>query len=233
MQISWINKFSLIEFPWEIACVIFTPYCNFRCDFCHNPEFVLPERLKEVLENLISEEAFFNFLETRKNTLTWVSICWWEPTLQKDLKEFCKKLKDLWFKVKLDTNGRDSKIIQELLDENLLDYVAMDFKHEPWKWSEIVGMKIDEEEYLKTAKLIMNSGIDYEFRTTIIKWVHDEKSIENMAKYISWAKNYYLQNYRAEKTLNPNFEWESFSSKELEDFKKICERYVESVGVRS
>lgn len=233
MQISAINRFSLIEFPWEVSAIIFTPGCNFRCGYCHNSEFVLEEKLKNIYKNLILEKAFFNFLEQRKWLLTWVSICGWEPTLQNDLYDFCFKIKSLWYKVKLDTNGRDPEIIKKLLANNLLDYVAMDIKHEIWSFDKIIWVKTDEKPYLESINILKNSNIDYEFRTTVIKWIHDEKIIENISKYISWAKAYYLQNYRAWNTLDPNFSWRSFSSLELEKFKNIADKYIKNVKIRN
>lgn len=233
MQISAINKFSLIEFPWEISTIVFTPGCNFRCEYCHNSEFVLPEKLKNTLWNLIMEKAFFNFLEKRKWNLTWVSICGWEPTMQNDLKDFCRKVKALWYKVKLDTNWRDPLTIKELLDENLLDYVAMDIKYEIWNFSYIAWVKLEEKVYLETIDILLKSKIDYEFRTTVIKWIHNEEIIENISKYISWAKWYYLQNYRSWNTLNPNFIWESFSQNELEQFSEISKKYIKNVWIRN
>ena len=233
MQISWINKFSLIDYPWEVSCIVFTPWCNFRCGFCHNSEFVLPEKLKKIYKNLISEKALFNFLKKRKWLLTWVSICWWEPTMQQDLITFCKKLKELWYLVKLDTNWRDPKVIKELLDDNLVDYIAMDIKHEVWNFNISAWVDLDEKPYLESIKILLNSDINYEFRTTVIKWVHNDNTIESISKYIRWAKAYYFQNYKAWKTLNPNFKWESFDSKELEKFKKISEKYINNVWIRN
>lgn len=233
MEISWINKFSLIDYPWQISCIVFTPGCNFRCSFCHNSNFVLPEKLKQVYKNLIPEIAVLNFLEQRKWRLTWVSICWGEPTLQKDLIDFCTKVKHLWYLVKLDTNWRDPKIIKKLLDQKLVDYIAMDIKNEIWKFSFSAWVEVDETPYLETIKLILWSNIDYEFRTTVIKWIHDEKIIENIAKYIWGAKQYFLQNYKWGNTLDENFGWESFFSSELEIFKSIAEKYVKKVWIRS
>ena len=232
MLISWINKFSLIDYPWEISCIVFTPGCNFRCGFCHNSEFVLPEKLKEVNKNLIPEIAIFNFLEKRKWLLNWVSICGWEPTINKDLPDFCRKLKDMWFLVKLDTNGQSPKMIKKLLDRKLVDYIAMDIKNKIWKFSESAWVELNEHNYLESIQLILNSEIDYEFRTTVIKWIHDKNIIENIAKYIQWAKAYYLQNYKSWKTLDKNFRWESFSESELEEFKEIGEMYIEKCGLR-
>jgi len=232
MLISWINKFSLIDYPWQISCIIFTPWCNFRCGFCHNSEFVLPEKLKQIQKNLISEKAIFNFLEKRKWLLSWISICGWEPTIHKNLPEFCQKIKNMWFLVKLDTNGQSPEMIEELLDKKLVDYIAMDIKNEIWNFSISAWIELDEKPYLESIKLILNSKIDYEFRTTVIKWIHNKKIIENIVKYIKWAKNYYLQNYKSWNTLDKNFKWESFGGSELEEFKKISEKYVENIWVR-
>jgi len=233
MHISWINKFSLIEYPGQISCIIFTPGCNFRCPFCHNSEFVLPEKLKFIYKNLIDERAILNFLEQRKWLLTWVSICWWEPTLQEDLVDFCKKIKEMWFFVKLDTNGRDPEKIKELIEKWLVDYIAMDIKNDVWNFSETAGVLIDEKPYLECIALIMNSSIDYEFRTTVIKWIHNIKTIENISKYITWAKNYYIQNFKWWYTLDENFSWEAFNENELNEFKSISEKYINSVKIRT
>ncbi len=232
MKISWINKFSLIDYPWQISCVIFTPWCNFRCGFCHNSEFVLPEKLKKISKYFISEKMIFNFLEKRKWFLSWVSICGWEPTIHKDLPKFCEKIKKMWFLVKLDTNGQSSSMIKELLNNKLIDYVAMDIKNEVWKFSESAWVALDENLYLESIKLILNSNVDYEFRTTVIKWIHNEKIIENIAKYILGAKKYFLQNFKWWNTLEKNFKWESFSESELNNFKKISEKYIKNVWIR-
>lgn len=223
----------MIEYPGEISCIIFTPGCNFRCGFCHNSEFVLPEKLTYVYKNLIYEKAFFNFLEQRKGLLTWVSICGWEPTMQNDLVLFCEKVKSMWFKVKLDTNGRDPNILNQLIDKKLVDYIAMDIKNEVWKFSISAWIDVDEKPYLESIDLILNSNIDYEFRTTVIKWVHDKNSLENIVKYIKWAKNYYIQNYKWWNNLDKNFVWSSFNLNELEEFKSISDKYVENVWIRN
>ncbi len=233
MQISWINKFTLIDFPGKIACVIFTPGCNFRCAFCHNPEFVLPEKLKNIMGNLISEEAFFSFLEKRKWLLDWVSICWWEPSLQKDLVLFCMKIKNMWYAIKLDTNGQNPKVIKELIDKKLIDYIAMDIKNPPWKFGEIAWIELDEKPYLESIKILLDSNIDYEFRTTVIKWIHTENDIEEISKYITWAKNYFIQNFKKWKTLEVNFSWESFLELELEEFLKIALKNIDNVEIRN
>lgn len=223
----------MIDFPGKTSCVIFTLGCNMRCSFCHNAEFVLPELYKNNLDKLISQKAILNFLETRKWLLEWISICWGEPTLQADLFEFCRIVKTMWFAVKLDTNWRDPKILLKLLENNLVDYIAMDIKNPIWKFKELTCVDESDENYLESIKIILNSKIDYEFRTTVIKGFHDEKSIENISKTIAWAKNYYLQNYRSGKTLDPKFQWESFRIWELENLKKIAESRVQNCWIRN
>lgn len=233
MLISGIEKFSMIDYPGKISCVIFTLGCNMRCGFCHNSDFVLPEKVKEMSGNLIAQEAFFKFLETRIWLLDGVSICGWEPTLQKDLIMFCRRVKDMWFSVKLDTNGRDPELLKKLIDSKLIDYIAMDIKNPLWKFDEITGVDEDEIPYHKSIELLLKSDIDYEFRTTVIQWVHTQEDIESIAKSLPWAQNYYLQNYRAGKTLQPDFIGTSFNEYQLEEFKKIASKYVIKVWIRN
>ncbi len=235
MKIAGIQKHTLVDYPWKMACIIFTQWCNFRCPFCHNPECVLPEKMKLLQHDLIPDEAFFNFLETRKWFLDWVSICWGEPTLQPGLYDFAKRIKDMWFSVKLDTNGRDWKIVKRLIDDWILDYAAIDLKHSLHIYKDAIGIEEDAtffNSYQKILQILLESNIDYEYRTTVIKWMHTADDIKNMAHYIRWAKNYYLQNYIGGNTLDPSFWWEAFSDDELSEFQKIASKYVKNVGIR-
>lgn len=235
MKIVWIQKSSLLEYPGKVSCVIFTQWCNFRCPFCHNPECVLPEQMMLFTNELISEPAFFNFLENRKGFIDGVSICWWEPTLQPDLFEFIKEIKDRWFLVKLDTNGRDWKIIQRLLEHNLVDYMAVDLKHTMYLYDQAVGLEQTAEffqSYQKLLEILLESGIDYEYRTTVIKGMHTAEDIQHMAHYIRGVKHYYLQNYVGGNTLDPNFGWQPFTDEELNEFSEIAQKYVQHCWIR-
>lgn len=142
MQIAGIQKTTLLDYPGKVATIIFTAGCNFRCRFCHNPEEVLPELIKKEAPHFIPEEAFFNFLKQRKRILDAVVICGGEPTLQPDLKNFAKKIKDYNLLVKVDTNGQDVQIIKEMLDEKLLDFVAMDIKSKREDYPNITNVKL-------------------------------------------------------------------------------------------
>ena len=235
MHIAWIQKSTLVDYPGKVACVIFTQWCNFRCHFCHNPECVLPEKMLLFKNDLIPEEAFFNFLESRKWFLDGVSICGGEPTLQPDLYDFAKKVKSMWFSVKLDTNGRDYKLVQRMINDGILDYVAIDLKHAIYSYETAVGLPQTSAFFLSFEKLLqtlLEWNIDYEYRTTVIKGMHTADDIESMAHFIRGAKHYYLQNYIWGNTLDPNFWGQPFSDEELEEFKKIAEKYVQDVGVR-
>lgn len=230
MLISWIQKTTLLDYPGKVATLLFTAWCNLRCKYCHNSEFVLPEKIK-LIQDFIPEETFFRFLETKIWLLDGVVICWGEPTLQKNLKEFCKKIKNMWFLVKLDTNGQNPKILQELLSEKLLDYIAMDIK---WNYESLQDLiwKYNKQNYLESIEIIKNSSIDYEFRTTLIKHYHKKEDFEKVVLQITWAKKYFLQNYRAGNTLEKEFYWESFTSNELLDFKNIAVKYIKDTKIR-
>lgn len=230
MLISGIKKTTLLDYPGKVSCIIFTAGCNLRCQYCHNSEFVLPEKIK-LIKDFIPEEIFFNFLKTKIWLLDGVVICWWEPTLQKDLEAFCQKIKDMWFLVKLDTNWQNPDILKKLLEKNLLDYIAMDIK---WDYENLEDLiwKYDKQKYFESIKLIKNSDIDSEFRTTLIKNYHSLDDFEIVVKQITGAKKYFLQNYKWGNTLQEDFDGKSFLSWELIDFKNIALQYVEKCTIR-
>lgn len=185
--------------------------------------------------DLIPEEAFFNFLKARKWLLDGVSICGGEPTLWPDLYEFAKKIKEMWFLVKLDTNGRDYQIVERMIQDGILDYVAVDLKHALHCYEDAIGIHQESDFYYSFQKLLqilLESSIDYEYRTTVAKGLHTADDIENMAVYIRGAKHYYLQNYIGGNTLNPDFGGTPFSDEELENFKHIAQQYVQHCEIR-
>ena len=232
MLISWIKKTTLLDYPGKVATILFTLGCNLRCGFCHNPEFVLPNEVEKRMGDLIPEENFFVFLEERKSFIDGVVICGGEPTLHKDLPEFTKKIKNLWLLIKLDTNGSNPTMLQHLLRENLVDYIAMDIKHIPGQYSEITNASIPIKRYSESIELIMTSQIDYEFRTTVIQWVHTPDDIAVIAQNIHWAKKYILQNFRAGKILDPHFYGKSFSHDDLIQLRDRARPFVQSCSLR-
>lgn len=232
MRISGIQKTTLLDYPWKVACIIFTTGCNMRCKFCYNSNFVLPEKIRDI-KDFIPEEIFFNFLQWRKWLLDGVVICWGEPTIQKDLIDFCQKIKNMWFLVKLDTNGSNPAILHQLMNKKLVDYIAMDIKFDfSEKANDLLWIKLDKIMYLKSIKYILESEIDYEFRTTLIKQYHNFDNFKTILHYIRWSKRYSLQNYRSWNTLDDRFQGKSFSYKELSDFQTLASKYVKNCIIR-
>lgn len=227
MLISGVQKFTILDYPGKVACMAFTPFCNFRCGYCHNSEFVLPEKIEQIKGNFIPEEIFFNFLKERVGMLDGVVVSGGEPTMQKDLKDFIIKVKSLGFLVKLDTNGSNFKIVKELIDEKLVDFIAMDVKSDLddyMKVSKFTGNQFDLIDNLSNCiKFIISSGIDYEFRTTIAKDFVSKKNILEIGKLIAGAKKYAFQNFRAgESVLDESFNKSiNYNSVELEEFANI------------
>ncbi len=205
MLISWLNRLSLIDYPWHVACVVFTLGCNLRCSYCHNPDFVLPERIAKLKVSREEEKKFFDFLKTRQWLLEWVSICGGEPTIHRDLGEFCSRIKSLGFKVKLDTNGHNPDMLRSLIEQELVDYVAMDIKHTWQKYHTITGVTEDMHSYQESVSIIKSSSIEYEFRTTLIGGVHTPEDIDEIGQVLRGAKQYFLQQYRTGNTLDPDF----------------------------
>jgi len=231
MLIAGFQKMTLLDYPDKIAALVFTQGCNFFCGYCHNPEMIPKKRVLPYSPEL-EPQAILNFLKKRVGLLDGVVISGGEPTMQTDLVDFIGEIKALGFLVKLDTNGSNPGILKKLLKAKLLDYIAMDIKHSQDKYKKLT--KVDFNKQIKESiKIIMNSGIDYEFRSTILPFYHSEADIEDMGKMIAGAKKWYLQSFRPMKTLDKKLHNEnSFSSKELSSLEKIAQQYARLVAVR-
>ncbi len=218
MLIGGFQKFSLIDYPKKISAIIFTQGCNFRCHYCYNPELVKPE----LFTPPIPEEEVLSFLEKRRGVLEGVVITGGEPLLQKDLPDFLKKVKDYGYSIKLDTNGSFPEKLKELIEKKLIDFVAMDIKAPFEKYEKVCGVQVDTKKIQESIKIIMNSGIDYLFRTVLIKEFLDFKDIEIIANYIKGAKNYILQKFFAsEKIISPYLlEKINFTEEEIKKFQE-------------
>lgn len=221
----------MLDYPDNISAVVFTRGCNFHCAYCHNSHLI-PMQPPPGDENL-PEEIFFNLLEKRQKVLDGVTITGGEPVLQPDLKEFINKIRNNYdLKIKLDTNGSSSKLLRELIEEELLDYLALDLKLS-WDKYHLLAPEGVVAEIKKSVKLIKNSNLDYEFRTTVVPGLHDILEIERIAEAAEGVDRYYIQNFRPRNTLDPNLrEQRSFSPSELQKFKKMAEKYIKNVEIR-
>ena len=230
MIIGGFQKFSLIDYPGKICAISFTQGCNFRCPYCHNPELVNPKLFQEPID----ADDIFRFLEKRKGKLDAVEITGGEPTLQPDLIEFMRKIKAMGFLIKLDTNGTNPEVVEKIIKNKLVDYIAMDVKAPLEKYENVVGVKVDKQEIENTIYLIMNSCVDYEFRTTIIKNILSKEDIIDIAKTIKGSKLYVLQKFIHSKILDPSLakRAKTFSDAELEAIRSEAEKYVKECVIR-
>ncbi len=230
MLITGFQKSTLLDYPGKVACLIFTYGCNLRCEYCHNPELVTQPCNKSLI---ISEEYILKFLKSRKKLLDAVVITGGEPTIQPDLIPFIKRIKELGYLVKLDTNGTDSKIVKKILDLNIVDYWAMDIKYEKELYKQNLSKSIEYKQIEKSIQLIMEKAQDYEFRTTYVKGIHTLESARGIGELINGSKRYYIQNFRPGKTINPSLNFSnSFTEKELKDIKREIKKYVKRVEIR-
>ena len=227
MQIHGFNKTTLLDYPGLVAATVFTGGCNFRCPFCQNSDLVLDP----MSQPLIPEEEVLNHLAKRKGITAGVCITGGEPTLQKDLKEFIIKLRKQELKIKLDTNGYRPDILEELLREELLDYVAMDVKSSAEGYEKAAGVKIDMKLIKKSISLLINGNIPYEFRTTVVRELHGEEEMRGIADLIEGADRYFLQGYEdSDRVMCPGYT--SYTKDELEKFVNIFSGKVKQVEIR-
>ncbi|MBN2854039.1 anaerobic ribonucleoside-triphosphate reductase activating protein [Patescibacteria group bacterium] len=239
MIIGGLEKLSLLDYPNHLAAIIFTSGCNFRCHYCYNPMLVLPQKVKDVKNkedlSLISSEDLLLFLKERFGRLEGVVITGGEPTLHPDLPDFIRKIKKIGYLVKLDTNGTNPEMLEKLLKAKLVDYLAMDIKSDALNYEKAVGVKVDFKKLEKSVKIIMASGLPYEFRTTMVPGLVDKEIFLAMGNFIKGAKKWYLQNFKSDTDLvDASFkDQKSFTLKEMKEFVKLGRGFVDLCDDRS
>lgn len=243
MIIGGLEKLTLIDYPGKLSAIVFTQGCNFRCRYCYNPMLVLPSSdgkcyhnpgEEEKGQNQLSEDGLFDFLKKRQGKLEGVVITGGEPTLHPDLPEFIKKVKDLGYTVKLDTNGSNPDMLRYVLQKKLVNYLAMDIKSDEDNYKRTVGADIDFKKIEKSAKIIIGSGLPHEFRTTCVPGFHDQEVIANMSEIIRGAQKWFLQNFKSdteliEKSLKGQ---PPFSDKQMKELADIGSKNIKICQVR-
>lgn len=228
MIIAGLQKSSLIDYPNEIAAVVFTSGCNFRCPFCHNGGL-----LEDKKSQKITPEEVLDFLKTRQNKLQGVVISGGEPTLHKDLEDFVIKIRDLGFKIKLDTNGSNPSVLIDLINKNLIDYVAMDIKSPLRKYKEATNSNIDTEKIKESIDFLLKGKVDYEFRTTVVKESLSFDDFRIIAQEIKGAKRYFLQKFIGEHAFDETFrDKTTYTKEEFEKIKEILSASIKEIYVR-
>ena len=228
MQIFGFNKTTLLDFPEHVACTVFTGGCNFRCPFCQNGDLVLHGGSLPVLD----EEEVFRVLRKRKGILTGVCVTGGEPTLQRDLDVFLSRVKELGYLVKLDSNGYRPEVLQSLRERGLVDYFAMDIKSSPENYARTAGVKeLDMGLIRESVDFIRSCGLDYEFRTTVVRELHSSGDFLSIGEWLKGCKAYFLQSYvESEGVICKEFS--SYSKEELEEFVTLLKPYIDNVSLR-
>lgn len=227
MKIYGLEKLSMVDFEGHLCATVFTAGCNFRCPFCHNADLVNGTNLTE-----ITNEEFFEYLKKRKGMLDSVCVSGGEPTIWKDLPDFIKKIKELGYLVKLDTNGTNPTMLKKLIDEKLIDYVAMDIKNSKESYIKTAGKgKFDTREIEKSVEILKSGIVPYEFRTTLIKGHHTETEIQKMANWLKGSDRLFLQCFIDSGNCIANG-CEKIEKETAEKFKQILEGSIKEVKLR-
>ena len=229
MLISGFQKSSMIDYPEKISAIIFTQGCNFKCPYCHNPELnILNNR-----ETEFSVSRVVEFLKSRVGKLDGVVITGGEPTLHKDLPGLINTIKDFGFLVKLDSNGTNYDMLEKLVLDKKVDYVAMDIKAPLEKYNEVVCSNVPLENVKKSIELLKSDKVDYEFRTTVVKSQFSAEDFDKIGKLIEGSKKYYLQKFLPTKTLDKNYlEQETYTTEEFAPIIQNLKQYIEKVELR-
>ena len=227
MKICGFNKTTLLDYPGRVACTIFLGGCNFRCPFCQNGALVVDADTQPGY----SQDEILAFLKKRKGILDGVCVSGGEPTLSDGLPDFLRKIKDLGYDVKLDTNGSRPSVVKKLAADGLIDKVAMDIKACPSNYHVLTGVNVDLDAIRETAGWLLNGDLDYEFRTTVVRELHSEIDFQEISQWLSGAKSYYLQAYRdSDGVLMPGFS--ACSEDEMKNYRDILLETIPVVEIR-
>ena len=227
MKIHGLQKMTLLDFPGHVACTVFLGGCDFRCPFCHNFELV-----DGTAPAVMDDTEFFAFLEKRHGLLDGVAITGGEPCLHPELPDFMRRVRQMGFGVKLDTNGHHPAMLRELLEEGLVDYVAMDIKNSPEHYTRTVGLHVlDLGPVRESVQLLMSGGTDYEFRTTVVEELHAEEDFRAIGEWIRGAKRYFLQPFTDRDTV-PFGGFHAPSEERLHTYASIMREFVPATAIR-
>ncbi len=230
MKVTGIQKLTLLDYPGVVACTVFTAGCNFRCPFCHNAMLVLPEQIDD---ECLTDDEVFGFLKKRRGVLDGVAVTGGEPLLQADMPEFLARVKELGYKIKLDTNGSNPELLSEIVKNKLVDRVAMDIKNAPEEYARTIGLKsFDIAPVERSKEMLLRGDIDYEFRTTVVKGIHTKESLIGAAKWIEGAKEYYLQQFKDSGNLILPDGLSAYDEKQMHALADAVRDYVPTVEVR-
>ncbi len=229
-MIKGFIKNSFVDYPGKVAATVFTGGCNFSCPFCHNGELVKsPGKIKSIETWEITD-----FLEKRKGLIDGLVITGGEPTLWPGLRDFIVKIKSMGFSVKLDSNGYEPLVLEKLLQEGIIDYIAMDIKNSPEKYAQTAGLKtLDISRIIKSIQLIKESGINYEFRTTVMKEFHSKEDLIKIGEWLKGSEKYVLQNYNPKEGQVEDKIFTPFSKEELLEYKSLLSDYIKKVEIRN
>ena len=227
MKLHGLQKMTLLDFPGHVACTVFLGGCDFRCPFCHNFELI-----DGTAEPIMDDTQLFSFLESRKGLIDGVAITGGEPCLHKDLLELIKKIREIGYPVKLDTNGYHPEMLKSIIDEGLVEYVAMDIKNSEEKYGITCGIDgIDMDRIKESIYILINSGIEYEFRTTVIKEFHEKEDFVKICEMIKGAKRYFLQRFTDRDSV-PYGNLTAPSFDEMKEFAAVSRQFINNTELR-
>ena len=232
MFFSGIQRFTLLDYPGRVACILFSPGCNMRCGFCHNMEFVLPEKIKKLRGTFIGEDAVYSFLQKRVGKLEAVVFFGFEPTQWPDIVCIMERVKNLGFLVKIDTNGSHPEILRRILQKGIVDAVALDIKTSFDSYASLTGLDCGKS-VCESLEILTGSGVWYECRTTLIDEVHTNEILSFLLRDLSGVRRYALQTFRPAHTLSSSFgSFHAFSSLRMNSFASACRNIIPEVILR-